>query len=132
MKDDRNVRARERRMIEDVDAGVLDTPDLCVADLFADAATTSPPADTVLGLFCQQVAALAALTQTEIRELEPRLAEEAAALALIDAAGALRHLANTTRPCDSATARRRTRLADALQRDAGSLLYARSTRTCRR
>jgi hypothetical protein len=128
--DDRNVRARERRMIEDVDAGVLDTADLCVADLFADAATTSPPAGTVLGLFCQQAAALAALTQTELRELEPRLAEEAAALALIDAAGALRHLADQSG--DRATARRRTRLADALEQETANLLYTRSTLTCRR
>jgi hypothetical protein len=126
MEEDFTVGARERRMIGDVDAGVLDTQDLCVADLFADAATTTPPADTVLGLFCQQAAALAALTQTEIRDLEPRLAEEAAALALIDAAGALRCLVDATGSGDCATARRRARLAHALERDAGGLLYARS------
>jgi hypothetical protein len=39
--DDRTARSRERRMIEDVDASVLDTPGLGVADLFVDAATTS-------------------------------------------------------------------------------------------
>ena len=116
--------AHGRRMIEDVDAGVLDTPDLCVADLFADAATTTRPADTVLGLFCQQAAALAALTQTEMRDLDPRLAEEAVALALIDGAGALRCLADTGTPGDGAIAR----LTDALEQHAGALLYARSVR----
>jgi hypothetical protein len=123
--DDRTARARERCMIEDVNAGVLDTPDLSVADLFADAATTTRPAGTVLGLFCQQAAALAALTQTELSDLEPRLAEEAAALALIDAAGALRYLADQSG--DRVSAGRRTQLADALEQDAGRVLYARSS-----
>jgi hypothetical protein len=123
--DDRTAGARERRMIEDVDVGVLDTPDLSVADLFADAATTARPAGTVLGLFCQQAAALAALTKTEIRELEPRLAQEAAALALIDAAGALRYLADQSG--DSATALCLAQLAAALEQGAGRVLYARSS-----
>jgi hypothetical protein len=126
--DDRSARACERRMVEDVDVGVLDTPTLCVADLFADATTTTQqPADTVLGLFCQQAAALAELTHTELRELEPELAEQAAALALIDAVGVLRH-ADTTSPDDPATAGRLAQLADALERETGGLLYARGAR----
>jgi hypothetical protein len=128
MMDDLTGPAHGRRMIEDVDASVLDTPQLCVADLFADAATTTPPVGTVLGLFCQQAAALATLTQTEFAELEPDLAEHAIALALIDAAGALRCLTNTAECGDPAAAHRRRELADALERDAGGLLYARSTR----
>jgi hypothetical protein len=124
--DDPTARAHKRRMIDDVDASVLDTPSLGVAGLFADAATTSRPADTVLGLFCQQAAALAALTQTEVRDLEPRLAAEAAALALIDAAGALRCLAD--QPGDRASAHRRTQLADALEQETGDLLYTHHTR----
>jgi len=111
-------------MIEDVDASVLDTPQLCVADLFADAATTTRPAGTVLGLFCQQAAALAALTQTEFAELEPDVAELAVPLALIDAAGALRRLADTTTPRGGEL----ERLADALERHAGAVLYARDSR----
>jgi hypothetical protein len=129
MMDDPTGPARERRRVEDVDVGVLDTPNLCVADLFADATpTTQQPAGTVLGLFCQQAAALAALTHTELRELEGDLAEQAAALALIDAIGVLRCLADTTRSNDPATARRRTQFADALERETGGLLYARSAR----
>jgi hypothetical protein len=123
--DDRTAQARERRRVEDVDVGVLDTPNLCVADLFADATTTHQPADTVLGLFCQQAAALTELTRTELRELEGDLAEQAAVLALIDAVGVLRHLADTTSPDEGATARRRAQFAEALERDAGGLLYAR-------
>ena len=111
-------------MIEDVDASVLDTEDLGVADLFADAATTTPPADTVLGLFCQQAAALATLTQTEFADLDADVAEQAVALALIDGAGALRCLADTTTPDDGAIAR----LADTLEQHAGGLLYARDSR----
>jgi hypothetical protein len=128
MMDDPTGPARERPRVEDVDASVLDTPNLCVAELFADAATTTPPAGTVLGLFCQQAAALAELTYTELRELEGELAEQAAALALIDAIGVLRCLADTTRPNEPATARRRTQLADALERETGGLLYARGAR----
>ena len=82
----------------------------------------------MLGLFCQQAAALAELTYTELRELEPELAEQAAALALIDAIGVLRHLADTTRLNDPATPGRLAQLADALERDAGGLLYARGAR----
>lgn len=126
--DDATGPARGRRMIEDVDASVLDTPDLGVADLFADAATTTPPAETVLGLFCQQAAALVTLTQTEFGELDADVAEQAIALVLIDAAGALRRLTDTAQSGDRATAHRRARLADALERDAGGLLYARSAR----
>jgi hypothetical protein len=129
MMDDLTGPARGRRMIEDVDASVLETEELSVADLFADATTTTQqPADTVLGLFCQQAAALAELTYTELRELEPELAEQAAALALIDAVGVLRHLADTKGPNDPATADRLAQLADALERDAGGLLYARGAR----
>jgi hypothetical protein len=129
MMDDPTGPARERRRVEDVDVGVLDTPNLCVADLFADATTTTQqPADTVLGLFCEQVAALAELTRTELRELEGDLAEQAAALALIDAVGVLRHLADTTRLNDPATARRLAQFADALERETGGLLYARGAR----
>ena len=128
MIDDQTGPAPGRRMIEDVDASVLDTPKLCVADLFADAATMSQPADTVLGLFCQQAATLATLTQTEFAELEADVAEQAIALALIDAAGALRCLTDAGRPGDRATAHRLSELADALERDAGGLLYARSAR----
>jgi hypothetical protein len=125
--DDRSACARERRMVEDVDVGVLDTPTLCVGDLFADATTTTQqPADTVLGLFCQQAAALAELTHTELRELEGDLAEQAAALALIDAVGVLRHLADQSG--DPATAGRMAPLADALERETGGLLYARGAR----
>jgi hypothetical protein len=116
--------ARERRMIDDIDASVLDTEELGVADLFADAATTTPPAGTVLGLFCQQAAALATLTQTEFAALDVDVAEQAVALALIDGAGALRCLADTATPHDGAIAR----LADALEQQAGALLYARSIR----
>jgi hypothetical protein len=136
--DDPTGPAQGRRMIEDVDATVLDIPGLCVADLFADAATTPPAADTVLGLFCQQAAALATLTQTEFAELEPDVAELAVALALIDGAGALRRLADTAAPRDDAiapladTATPRdgdlTRLADVLERHAGAVLYARDSR----
>lgn len=80
----------------------------------------------MLGLFCQQAAALATLTQTELTELEPDLANQAIALALIDAAGALRCFTDTAGSGDLAAARRRSELADALKRDAGGLLYARS------
>lgn len=120
--DDATGPARGRRMIEDVDASVLDTPELCVADLFADAATTSRPAGTVLELFCQQAAALATLTQTEFGELEADVAELAVALALIDGAGALRRLAETSGGGELA------RLADVLEQRAGALLYARDSR----
>jgi hypothetical protein len=126
--DDLTGPARGRRMIEDVDASVLETEELSVADLFADAATTIPPAGTVLGLFCQQAAALATLTQTEFADLEADLANQAIAIALIDAAGALRCLTDTAGAGDRETAHRRTALADALERDAGGLLYARSAR----
>lgn len=126
--DDPTAGVRQRRMIEDVDAGVLDTHDLSVADLFADAATTYPPADTVLGLFCQQAAALATLSQTEISRLGANLVHLAAALSLIDAAGALRCSAAAGMPADSVTAHHRAQLADALEEEAGRLLYAHDTR----
>jgi hypothetical protein len=77
-----------------------------------------------MGLFCQQAAALAALTQTEFAELEPDVAELAVALALIDAVGALRCLADTATPRECVIAP----LADALEQQAGALLYARSIR----